>query len=198
MRRCRPRLAARRRFVRRSRDKASAQVSTDRMKTVLREKLGLKRNAAPSGRISYDIPHPLRTRGATLVGTWLSLVEHSLGVRGVGSSNLPVPTNSPAICFSAVGIQGPKLPTHEAPQSFAPSAQESLRGESLRRRSARQICPSRPILRYICFFTVGIQGPKLPTHEAPQSLAPSAQESLRGESLRRRSARQICPSRPIL
>ena len=29
-----------------------------------------------------------------LVGTWLSLVEHSLGVRGVGSSNLPVPTNS--------------------------------------------------------------------------------------------------------
>src|SRR5258708_5472355 len=25
-------------------------------------------------------------------GTWLSLVEHSLGVRGVGSSNLPVPT----------------------------------------------------------------------------------------------------------
>jgi hypothetical protein len=27
-----------------------------------------------------------------LVGTWLSLVEHSLGVRGVGSSNLPVPT----------------------------------------------------------------------------------------------------------
>ena len=32
------------------------------------------------------------------VGTWLSLVEHSLGVRGVGSSNLPVPTillNSP-------------------------------------------------------------------------------------------------------
>src|SRR5881227_1190449 len=30
----------------------------------------------------------------TCVGTWLSLVEHSLGVRGVGSSNLPVPTNN--------------------------------------------------------------------------------------------------------
>src|SRR5208283_2742582 len=30
--------------------------------------------------------------GSLLVGTWLSLVEHSLGVRGVGSSNLPVPT----------------------------------------------------------------------------------------------------------
>src|SRR5579863_3686832 len=31
--------------------------------------------------------------GILPVGTWLSLVEHSLGVRGVGSSNLPVPTN---------------------------------------------------------------------------------------------------------
>jgi hypothetical protein len=30
--------------------------------------------------------------GSRSVGTWLSLVEHSLGVRGVGSSNLPVPT----------------------------------------------------------------------------------------------------------
>ncbi len=30
--------------------------------------------------------------GFLSVGTWLSLVEHSLGVRGVGSSNLPVPT----------------------------------------------------------------------------------------------------------
>jgi hypothetical protein len=30
--------------------------------------------------------------GRHCVGTWLSLVEHSLGVRGVGSSNLPVPT----------------------------------------------------------------------------------------------------------
>jgi hypothetical protein len=34
-----------------------------------------------------------------LVGTWLSLVEHSLGVRGVGSSNLPVPTITPAISY---------------------------------------------------------------------------------------------------
>lgn len=33
------------------------------------------------------------------VGTWLSLVEHSLGVRGVGSSNLPVPTISIANHF---------------------------------------------------------------------------------------------------
>src|SRR6185312_5580380 len=41
-----------------------------------------------------------------LVGTWLSLVEHSLGVRGVGSSNLPVPTNSnrPVISRAYNGI----------------------------------------------------------------------------------------------
>src|SRR5207245_6764489 len=39
-------------------------------------------------------PHSLPLRRRILpVGTWLSLVEHSLGVRGVGSSNLPVPTN---------------------------------------------------------------------------------------------------------
>ena len=34
----------------------------------------------------------VHSRGIFSVGTWLSLVEHSLGVRGVGSSNLPVPT----------------------------------------------------------------------------------------------------------
>ena len=39
-----------------------------------------------------------------LVGTWLSLVEHSLGVRGVGSSNLPVPTNSSAIRFQPAAL----------------------------------------------------------------------------------------------
>lgn len=39
------------------------------------------------------LPHgDRRIGGILLVGTWLSLVEHSLGVRGVGSSNLPVPT----------------------------------------------------------------------------------------------------------
>ena len=39
----------------------------------------------------------------TVVGTWLSLVEHSLGVRGVGSSNLPVPTNSSASVINDLG-----------------------------------------------------------------------------------------------
>src|ERR1035437_3795654 len=37
-------------------------------------------------------PEPAHPSRLDRVGTWLSLVEHSLGVRGVGSSNLPVPT----------------------------------------------------------------------------------------------------------
>ena len=37
-------------------------------------------------------PKPAHPSRLDCVGTWLSLVEHSLGVRGVGSSNLPVPT----------------------------------------------------------------------------------------------------------
>jgi hypothetical protein len=43
----------------------------------------------------FGQPPPLwfTATAAPTVGTWLSLVEHSLGVRGVGSSNLPVPTN---------------------------------------------------------------------------------------------------------
>ena len=38
------------------------------------------------------------------VGTWLSLVEHSLGVRGVGSSNLPVPTSFSTESPTSFGI----------------------------------------------------------------------------------------------
>ena len=39
-----------------------------------------------------SLSQPRSNAGSNPVGTWLSLVEHSLGVRGVGSSNLPVPT----------------------------------------------------------------------------------------------------------
>ena len=43
--------------------------------------------------VSWEYPNPAACGIFSLpVGTWLSLVEHSLGVRGVGSSNLPVPT----------------------------------------------------------------------------------------------------------
>ena len=47
-----------------------------------------------------------RDRTHRPVGTWLSLVEHSLGVRGVGSSNLPVPTKT-ALSFQPSAKTGP-------------------------------------------------------------------------------------------
>src|SRR6202050_2399482 len=54
----------------------------------------VRRNSAAGGKMLWL--DPIRcgcaAAGSFLVGTWLSLVEHSLGVRGVGSSNLPVPT----------------------------------------------------------------------------------------------------------
>lgn len=74
-----------------------------------------------------EIPYSRSTREPFFhVGTWLSLVEHSLGVRGVGSSNLPVPTNplsllnmttseSPTIRPESVGI----LRTHVQSQRFS-------------------------------------------------------------------------------
>ena len=67
------------------------------------------------------------------VGTWLSLVEHSLGVRGVGSSNLPVPTilvcrsdwtpiqlDGPASSASLCGLCGKAfdLPWFQSPSNF--------------------------------------------------------------------------------
>ena len=49
-------------------------------------------------RISKLTPPLADSQRLLPVGTWLSLVEHSLGVRGVGSSNLPVPTKkSPSL-----------------------------------------------------------------------------------------------------
>ena len=53
------------------------------------------------GRARCKLSQTPRFSNAT-VGTWLSLVEHSLGVRGVGSSNLPVPTNDQ---ISKIGSQ---------------------------------------------------------------------------------------------
>ena len=64
----------------------------------------VKRNHAAGGKILWL--NPIRcgcdAAGSFLVGTWLSLVEHSLGVRGVGSSNLPVPTISAIISRSVL------------------------------------------------------------------------------------------------
>ena len=52
-------------------------------------------------------------RKPLIFGTWLSLVEHSLGVRGVGSSNLPVPTKI-STQLSAVSIQLQQSPRKNA------------------------------------------------------------------------------------
>ena len=40
-----------------------------------------------------------------MIGTWLSLAEHSLGLRGVGSSNLPVPTKFPRAIDVPVSVK---------------------------------------------------------------------------------------------
>src|SRR5205814_5281747 len=75
------------------------------------------------------------------VGTWLSLVEHSLGVRGVGSSNLPVPTilvHKQVLRFAQDFACG--LPLHFVP--LTPAKRLNLGCEG----SAVQICPSRPFL----------------------------------------------------
>ncbi len=61
--------------------------------------------------------------GSFLVGTWLSLVEHSLGVRGVGSSNLPVPTIrlKTFLCESKPMWSGHSARLPAAPQIISPS-----------------------------------------------------------------------------
>src|ERR1051325_10192379 len=51
----------------------------------------------------------------TCVGTWLSLVEHSLGVGGVGSSNLPVPT----IFFTSIHSAAARIADNDPPQKIA-------------------------------------------------------------------------------
>jgi hypothetical protein len=65
------------------------------------------RNSAAGGKMLLldPIRRGCAAAGSFLVGTWLSLVEHSLGVRGVGSSNLPVPTIL-LIFFSSVSEFG--------------------------------------------------------------------------------------------
>src|SRR5207248_7452815 len=55
--------------------------------------MGRRAHRPRAGVDSIETPNkPARPSRLDRVGTWLSLVEHSLGVRGVGSSNLPVPT----------------------------------------------------------------------------------------------------------
>jgi hypothetical protein len=83
------------------------------------------------------------------VGTWLSLVEHSLGVRGVGSSNLPVPTISieiPLKGFTKAGkncrfMKRPNLDLAERESASTNIACEASPAQES--HSAIQICPCR-------------------------------------------------------
>src|SRR5438552_19186865 len=70
------------------------------------------------------------------VGTWLSLVEHSLGVRGVGSSNLPVPTNHLS-CRPFRNLRA--YPSF----TFEPGTCTSVEKEVSEHFRAREILPSR-------------------------------------------------------
>src|SRR5215469_14394052 len=81
-------------------------------------------------------PKPARPSRLNRVGTWLSLVEHSLGVRGVGSSNLPVPT----IVFNAHPVHcpcprarlgsriDPRIPPNLLPETKPPLQAPSILG----------------------------------------------------------------------
>ena len=60
---------------------------------------GLKRAGRVHLELQYTPPSPAWVTCKTIVGTWLSLVERTLGVGEVASSNLVVPTNSPTSRF---------------------------------------------------------------------------------------------------
>ena len=53
---------------------------------------GLKRAGRVHLELQYTPPSPAWVTCKTIVGTWLSLVERTLGVGEVASSNLVVPT----------------------------------------------------------------------------------------------------------
>ncbi len=82
---------------------------------------------------------------ATQVGTWLSLVERTLGVGEVASSNLVVPTILPILRFGRScetrGLHG--APTDTARRSHAPSSPQPCR-----RASPESRCASSPSSRW--------------------------------------------------
>ena len=142
----------------------------------------------------------LRLSGSepSLVGTWLSLVEHSLGVRGVGSSNLPVPTNSsPPTDF-------PRRMLHTAdrehPKSSASESElkRSVRGGRVRRtsRSAVQICPSRPSLSPQLIFHRRMLHAADREHPKSSASASELKRSVRGGEFAERAVRQFKSARP--
>jgi hypothetical protein len=99
----------------------------------------------------YPTPHRLLWRCLLEVGTWLSLVEHSLGVRGVGSSNLPVPTNQPAISTQPSSIS-----------FFACRPTKHLKGKTLR-SNAKKVCEGSAGLVFLSNLPVPTNRPAIST-----------------------------------
>ena len=105
------------RFARADSACLSAQCSVELLSEPLRWRLTVMATVAPAE--------------SFLVGTWLSLVEHSLGVRGVGSSNLPVPTNSNR-SLTRLSLQA------RIPRAGGKSRKRSLCGESPASRNPKE------------------------------------------------------------
>jgi hypothetical protein len=123
---------------------------------------------------------PQLVRQRTLfVGTWLSLVEHSLGVRGVGSSNLPVPTISLPVreCLhhDSVATAGREHPKVDAQQRSGCAQRNALRGGSCQARAVRQFKSARPdhltsfLSENACITTLS----RLPAASTPRSMRSS-------------------------
>ena len=68
---------------------------------------GLKRAGRVHLELQYTPPSPAWVTCKTIVGTWLSLVERTLGVGEVASSNLVVPTISFCSCVLSSLQQNP-------------------------------------------------------------------------------------------
>ena len=142
--------------------------------------------------------------GFSHVGTWLSLVEHSLGVRGVGSSNLPVPTIhfvariGTALKHECLACRPRSTPKLRSGRADAPN--KSMRGALRSSRSAVQICPSRPflscdIVEAFAFFLV--RDPSASLGFRPSTTLRAGSAGSRFAHARKTAQVQICPSRPF-
>ena len=84
------------------------------------------------------------------VGTWLSLVEHSLGVRGVGSSNLPVPTNL-QLSFFPVHLQS-SFASRTRRQELCGETEKPLKRCFSQEASEKLWCMRRPSRNWLVFL----------------------------------------------
>ena len=102
-----------------------------------------------------------------VVGTWRSLVAHSLGVRGVGSSNLPVPTTISLLLKQLFFSNLPLREPHNGllDQSFEADGVQSVRAAANERGFSRAMQKHNGVIlseaarsgaaesKDLCFFT---------------------------------------------